>query len=300
MAATLYLIANSMINLYCKKRWHVKLMWFGTVSCHLLWFTYTKAIFNVLANKLSIKGKTTFKTTKKKGADEKVDDAPGCHAPDLSEMEGTKDFYVLCLSLLLSTTTLAVTVYKLVDQGGKPHLLMVLFWAIYNSIPPFLFIMYSLYNGKGRVYEDLCTYCLFLSYGLSIGGIIAMWLVPPEYDFGQVLSITLLFFDAQKSGIISAEANPVPWRGDSGLNDAIGDYSLVGGWYDGGDNIKNSYTIATTVTFLAWSMIEFSAGYKTSGNLAHALDLIKWGADYLVKCHTEPQQFVAQVRAAGR
>jgi hypothetical protein len=55
------------------------------------------------------------------------------------------------------------------------------------------------------VYEDLCTYSLFASYSLAIGGIIAMWLVPPEYDFGQVLSITLLFFDAQKSGVISAE-----------------------------------------------------------------------------------------------
>jgi hypothetical protein len=182
LAATIYLISTALINLYCRKRWHVKLMWFGTVSCHLLWFTYTKAIFNVLASKLSIKAKTTFKTTTKKGkgrrwqfvrqtlraapsnswsqllpdhrllhppagADEKAMEQPGCHAPDLSEMEGTKDYYVLCLSLLLSTTTLAVTVYKLADQGGKPHLLMVLFWALYNSIPPFLFVMYSLYNG---------------------------------------------------------------------------------------------------------------------------------------------------------
>jgi endoglucanase len=67
LAATLYLISTALINLYCRKRWHIKLMWFGTVSCHLLWFTYTKAIFNVLASKLAIKSKTTFKTTKKKG-----------------------------------------------------------------------------------------------------------------------------------------------------------------------------------------------------------------------------------------
>jgi hypothetical protein len=91
----------------------------------------------------------------------------------------------------------------------------------------------------------------------------------------------------------------VPWRGDSALTDSIGDFSLVGGWYDGGDNIKNSYTIATTVTFLAWSMVEFSQGYKASGNLAHGLDLIKWGSDYLVKAHTEPTQFIAQVRAGS-
>ncbi len=66
-AATLYLIAGALINLYCRKRWHIKMMWFGTICNHLLWFTYTKAILNVLASKMSIKGKTTFKTTKKKG-----------------------------------------------------------------------------------------------------------------------------------------------------------------------------------------------------------------------------------------
>jgi hypothetical protein len=92
----------------------------------------------------------------------------------------------------------------------------------------------------------------------------------------------------------------VPWRGDSALTDSIGDFSLVGGWYDSGDNIKNSYTIATTVTFLAWSLVEFSHGYKASGNLAHGMDLIKWGSDYLVKCHTEPTQFIAQVGCPPR
>jgi hypothetical protein len=67
-AATLYLIAGVLINLYCRKRWHIKMMWFGTICNHLLWFTYTKAIINVLASKMSMKGKTVFKTTTKKGA----------------------------------------------------------------------------------------------------------------------------------------------------------------------------------------------------------------------------------------
>ncbi len=79
MAATLYLIANSMINLYCKKRWHVKLMWFGGVSCTLLWFTFTKAVGNVLATKLSVKTKSAFKTTTKKGNDDDMNmDVGGC------------------------------------------------------------------------------------------------------------------------------------------------------------------------------------------------------------------------------
>jgi hypothetical protein len=82
------------------------------------------------------------------GADEVQEEMPGCHAPDLSEMEGTKDFYLLSLSLLISLCTSAVTVYKLADQGVKPHLLMVLFWGVYNMIPPFLFIMYTCYRGE--------------------------------------------------------------------------------------------------------------------------------------------------------
>ena len=55
------------------------------------------------------------------------------------------------------------------------------------------------------------------------------------------------------------QSNLVPWRGDSGLNDTWSDTkSLIGGFYDGGDHIKYSYTIATTVTFLSWSVLEFS------------------------------------------
>ncbi len=99
---------------------------------------------------------------------------------------------------------------------------------------------------------------LIVTYACATMGIIGMWLVPSEYDFGQVLGVAMLFFDAQKSGIINAQTNLVPWRGDSGLNDTWSDTkSLIGGYYDGGDHIKYSYTIATTVTFLSWSVLEF-------------------------------------------
>lgn len=38
---------------YCTQRKHLKPMWFCVVSCHLLWFTFTKAIFNVLWKKVT-------------------------------------------------------------------------------------------------------------------------------------------------------------------------------------------------------------------------------------------------------
>jgi hypothetical protein len=33
---------------------------------------------------------------------------------------------------------------------------------------------------------------------LPSGGIIAMWLVPSEYDFGKILDTALLFYDSQR------------------------------------------------------------------------------------------------------
>jgi hypothetical protein len=73
---------------------------------------------------------------------------PGCRAPDLSEMEGTKDFYVVMGLLALSLTTFGVTCARLGEAGPKPFLLMVLFWSIYNIMPPFLFLMYACYSGE--------------------------------------------------------------------------------------------------------------------------------------------------------
>lgn len=61
--------------------------------------------------------------------------------------------------------------------------------------------------------------------------------------------------------------NPVPWRGDSCTNDAAG-YQLQGGFYDGGDNLKFTYPIATTTAFLAWSMLEFEGGYRWGSGCA--------------------------------
>jgi hypothetical protein len=49
---------------------------------------------------------------------------------------------------------------------------------------------------------------LIVTYACATMGIIGMWLVPSEYDFGQVLGIATLFFDAQKSGIINAQVRP--------------------------------------------------------------------------------------------
>ncbi|KAG6531242.1 endoglucanase 25-like [Zingiber officinale] len=98
------------------------------------------------------------------------------------------------------------------------------------------------------------------------------------------LDNALLFFDAQKSGILPAN-NPVNFRGNSGLRDGDdqSNTNLVGGFYDSGSNIKFSFTTAYTVTLLSWSVIEYSPKYAAIRELEHVKDIIKWGSDYLLK-----------------
>ena len=42
-------------------------------------------------------------------------------------------------------------------------------------------------------------------------------------------------------------------------------------------------TTAFTTSMLAWGLLTFPRGYARAGETRHALDSIKWGADYLLK-----------------
>ena len=53
-----------------------------------------------------------------------------------------------------------------------------------------------------------------------------------KYDYGKALGLSILFYDAQRSGRLPAN-NPIPWRGDSAVNDNDNGKDLSGGWYDG-------------------------------------------------------------------
>jgi hypothetical protein len=51
-------------------------------------------------------------------------------------------------------------------------------------IPPSLFLFY-LFKSDG-IFEDYCSFCFVTSFILGIGGIICTWLVPDDYNLGQV------------------------------------------------------------------------------------------------------------------
>jgi hypothetical protein len=52
--------------------------------------------------------------------------------------------------------------------------------------------------------------CLTLLIGSSSGA-------GGEYDYGQVLGLSMMFYEAQRSGKLTTN-NRIKWRGDSGLH----------------------------------------------------------------------------------
>ncbi|KAK6135800.1 hypothetical protein DH2020_030495 [Rehmannia glutinosa] len=74
---------------------------------------------------------------------------------------------------------------------------------------------------------------------------------------------------------------------------------LVGGYYDAGDNVKFGFPMAFTVTMLAWSVVEFRPQLKARNELSNALRAVKWGTDYLIKAHPEPNVLYGQVGDGG-
>ena len=53
------------------------------------------------------------------------------------------------------------------------------------------------------------------------------------YDYAEVLKLSLLFYEAQRSGKLP-DNNRIHWRGDSSLNDqGVNGEDLSGGYHDG-------------------------------------------------------------------
>ncbi|KAL2547627.1 Endoglucanase 6 [Forsythia ovata] len=115
------------------------------------------------------------------------------------------------------------------------------------------------------------------------------------HDYGEALTKSILFFEAQRSGYLPTNQR-IQWRGNSGLGDGkISGVDLVGGYYDAGDNVKFGLPMAFTITMMSWSIIEYGKQMAASGELNNALDAIKWGTDYLIKAHPEPNVLYGEV-----
>ncbi|KQK02009.1 endoglucanase 7 [Brachypodium distachyon] len=117
------------------------------------------------------------------------------------------------------------------------------------------------------------------------------------HNYEEALRKSLLYFEAQRSGRLP-HGQRVPWRDHSGLTDGLEQgVDLVGGYYDAGDHVKFGLPMAFTVTMLSWSLVEYGGDVAAvdGGELAHAMEAIKWGTDYFIKAHTQPDELWAEV-----
>lgn len=112
-------------------------------------------------------------------------------------------------------------------------------------------------------------------------------------NYGDVLGLSWLFYEAQRSGNLPAN-NRIPWRKSSHTQDIV-----PGGWYDAGDYLKLNFPLASVVSFLAWGMLEFKEGYQQAGQTQHALDNLYAAADYLRRCHIAPRKYIGQIGHPG-
>jgi len=130
----------------------------------------------------------------------------------------------------------------------------------------------------------------------AIAALVApMTAVAKSQDYARHLELSLLFYEAQRSGKLP-ENNRIFWRHDSMLDaGADNGVDLTGGYYDAGDNTKFNFPGAATMTLLAWSGIDYAEGYKKAGQWDYILDAVRWGADYFMKCHTGKNELYVQV-----
>ncbi len=115
------------------------------------------------------------------------------------------------------------------------------------------------------------------------------------YNYGEALQKSIIFYDLQRSGDLP-DGFRCNWRGDSCLKDGQDNgLDLSGGFFDAGDNVKFNLPMSYSTALLAWSVIEDKDAYEKSGQLDYILDNIRWGNDYFIKCHPEPNVYYYQV-----
>ncbi|KAL5537642.1 hypothetical protein UlMin_044314 [Ulmus minor] len=115
------------------------------------------------------------------------------------------------------------------------------------------------------------------------------------FNYGEALDKSLMFFEAQRSGKLPFNQR-VKWRGDSGLKDGLAQgVNLVGGYYDAGDHVKFGLPMAFTVTMLSWGAVEFRKEITNLDQMGQTLWAIRWGTDYFMKAHPQPNVLWSQV-----
>ncbi|CAN6331018.1 unnamed protein product [Urochloa humidicola] len=130
---------------------------------------------------------------------------------------------------------------------------------------------------------------------LALASVVGMTSGAGGHDYALALKKSILYFEAQRSGVLPPNQR-VTWRENSGLFDGKANgVDLVGGYYDAGDNVKFGLPMAFTVTMMSWSILEYGKQMASAGELRNAMDAVKWGTDYFIKAHPEPDVLYGEV-----
>ena len=115
------------------------------------------------------------------------------------------------------------------------------------------------------------------------------------FDYSEALQDSMFFYEAQRSGQLPPD-NEVDWRGDSDLSDGSDNgVNLTGGYHDAGDLVKFGLPEAWAMNMLAWSLLDYPAGYADAGQTQTAEENLRWGDDYILSAATGPDTFYGQV-----
>ncbi|GAB4842799.1 hypothetical protein Ancab_012777 [Ancistrocladus abbreviatus] len=154
--------------------------------------------------------------------------------------------------------------------------------------------MYVMEKPKRFFFSSSNSLGLFFHLALLAGLPTIISAAAVSFNYVDALDKSLLFFEAQRSGKLPQNQR-VKWRGDSGLRDGfLQGVDLVGGYYDAGDHVKFGLPMAFSVTMLAWAAIDFRNEIAAANQMSNTLWAIRWGTDYFLKAHTQPNLLWAQ------
>eukprot|EP00955_Chlamydomonas_euryale_P087768 364323-Chlamydomonas_euryale.AAC.17 len=197
---------------------------------------------------------------------------------------------------------------------GNPYLIISVIWAFYNSMAPYLFLHYCF--TAGRTFKFMVNVIMHLSSILMLGAVILVWLlIPTEFEVNEPASLAAMYYlpnsvaqdtNMNYTFVVEKEAFVID---NPDLNAMIQQaYAAVAvgeqpgldlrGGYLVSDHVKYGMPIAYTVASLAWAILEFPDGISKGRD--SYLDVLRKGADYLMRCYIEmPDGTVVYVAQVG-
>lgn len=109
------------------------------------------------------------------------------------------------------------------------------------------------------------------------------------YDYSVALTLPWKYLRAERLGKLPT-SNGIAWRADAFVDDPV-----LGGYADAGDFLVCVMPLSQSLTLISLSLKEFGEGYAAASATSDALDALRWGLDFLVRCRTSDIETVIQI-----